>query len=173
MDSISDPQRVYIEEMGVLVERNGNQRSTGRVLATLMLSARPLTQEDLMRLLDLSRTSASVALSWLSRLGYVRQVSEPGDRKRYYQIRPDITERLVRLTFRHIRDELQLMKMAEAAADAGARARITQMREMSDFINARIETSFDEWCRSHAGVCESGSREPALAGLALEGQSRV
>jgi DNA-binding transcriptional regulator GbsR (MarR family) len=163
MKSISDQQRAYIEEMGLFVEQYGNQRSVGRVLAAIMISARPLTQEDLMRLLDLSRTSASVALRWLERLGYVQQMSTPGDRKRYYGLRPNIAEWLVRLTFRHIRDELRLIRMAESAAFPEARARLTRVREMTDFINRRLEEAFEEWCDSHDGDCDVEERKSTVA----------
>lgn len=163
MKPINDRQKTLVEEMGLFAERYGSQRNTGRVLAAVMISGRPLTQEDLMRMLDLSRTSASVALRWLERIGYVQPVSEPGDRKRYYRLRPDITEWMTRVTFRHIRDELRLWKMAEDAADPAARIPITRVCEMSDFLNQRLEAAIDEWCQSHEDACNPAQTASALA----------
>ncbi len=154
MESIDDRQKALIEEMGLFAERYGSQRNTGRVLAAVMISGRPLTQEDLMGMLNLSRTSASVALRWLERLGYVQTISEPGNRKRCYRPRSDMTAWMTRVTFRQIGDELRIWRMAEDVAHPAARAQIALVREMTDFINQRLETAFNDWCRSHEDVCD-------------------
>lgn len=147
MDSLSGPQWAYIEEMGQSTEQHGLQRSIGRVAGLLLISGSMLSQENIMNLLGLSRTSTSVALRWLERFGFVHQVCVTGDRRRYYQVRQDVADWMVRVSVRHIEDDLRLMSMAESVAEEGARERVGEAREMLEFLNGRIQKALAEWER--------------------------
>jgi DNA-binding transcriptional regulator GbsR (MarR family) len=145
MDSLTEQQMAYIEEMGASVEQVGLARSTGRVVGTLLIADGPLTQEDLMRLLGVSRTSTSVALHWLSQLGFIAQACVPGGRKRCYQMRPDIGDWMIRTSFRQMDEDLRLLIMAESVAEPGARGRIHEMREFYEYLHERMDAALTEW----------------------------
>jgi DNA-binding transcriptional regulator GbsR (MarR family) len=152
MDSLSEQQSAYVEEMGLFYERYGSQRSLGKLIGVLLIAEQPLSQEDLMRLLSLSRSSTSVALHWATEhLGFVERVSVPGDRKRYYQVRPDIIDWLAVDSFQRFEDALRVFTKAQALAEPGARQRLTLICELFGFFKERLEGALAEWREQSAG----------------------
>jgi DNA-binding transcriptional regulator GbsR (MarR family) len=150
MDPLNAQQQIYVEDMGLFFEEYGSQRSIGKVIGVLLLVEDPLSQEDLMRLLSLSRTSTSTALQWATEhLGFVERVSLPGDRKRYYHIRSEITEWLARSNYQRLADLQRLLVTAERLAGPRARARLAPMREFISFLTQRIEAALAEWEQTH------------------------
>jgi DNA-binding transcriptional regulator GbsR (MarR family) len=145
MDSLNLRQQSYVEDMGLFFEQYGSQRTMGKVVGLLLIAEQPLSQEGLMRLLNLSRTSASVTVRWAAQLGLVEQVSLSGDRKRYYQIRVDMAHWLVRASLQKLEEFLRLLSAAEGLADPNARGRLALMCELMSFLNKRMEAAFTEW----------------------------
>jgi len=146
MDPLTSLQQGYVEDMGLFFEDYGGQRSVGKVIGALLLADNPLSQDDLMSLLCLSRTSTSTALHWATEhLGFVERVSQPRDRKRYYQIRPEIIEWVVRDNYQRLEGLLKLLTIAEELARPGARDKLATLRDFISFLNERMETAFAEW----------------------------
>ena len=145
MESLNSQQQSYIEDAGLFYEQNGSQRTMGKVIGLLLIAEAPLSQEDLMRLLNLSRTSVSMAMRWAEHLGLVEQLSLPGDRKRYYQIQADVAAWMARSSFQELDELLRLLNMAERLAEPGARERLNTMRGLLDFLTERIQQAFAEW----------------------------
>jgi DNA-binding transcriptional regulator GbsR (MarR family) len=63
----------------------GQPRSLAEIYGLLFISAKPLSMDDLIERLQLSKGSASQGLRYLHTLGAVRTVYIPGDRKTYYE----------------------------------------------------------------------------------------
>ncbi len=80
-----------VECTGGLFQRVGLPRSTGQIYGLLYLSKTPLTLDDMVSLLGLSKGSASNGTRHLISLGAVRQVWVPGERKDYYESMGDIS----------------------------------------------------------------------------------
>lgn len=145
MNSLNPQQQSYVEDMGLFFEQYGSQRTMGKVIGLLLIAEQPLSQEDLMRLLNLSRTSASVTVRWSEHLGLVEQVSLPGDRKRYYRIRADMANWLARASLQKLEEFLRLLNTAERLADPNVQERLDLMCELMSFLNKRMEAAFTEW----------------------------
>src|SRR5688572_12934682 len=62
----------------------------GQIHALLMISPKPLTTEDMMDELEISRGNASMNIRALMDWGIVSKVSVPGDRKEYYKSEKDV-----------------------------------------------------------------------------------
>jgi DNA-binding transcriptional regulator GbsR (MarR family) len=62
----------------------------GQIHALLMISPKPLTTEDMMDELAISRGNASMNIRALMDWGIVSKVAVPGDRKEYYKSEKDI-----------------------------------------------------------------------------------
>lgn len=69
--------------------RLGLPRSLGQIYAALYLSPRPLSLQDLMDSLHISKGSASMSVRQLAAWGAVEQVWVKGDRRDFYQANPD------------------------------------------------------------------------------------
>ncbi len=76
---------------GNLFQRVGLPRSTGQIYGLLYLSKSPMTLDDIVSSLELSKGSASNGTRHLASLGAIRQVWVPGERKDYYESVGDIS----------------------------------------------------------------------------------
>ena len=156
----SEARQEMISGFGRLAQSLGLPRSMGQIYGLLYLSTKPLTLDDLVRLLSLSKGSASTGTRQLSSWGAVKQVWVPGDRRLYFEAVRDLGDLLrgayrdfVRPRFaaseRRMRDIKILMNKDLAEG------RLTQ--EEYDFCNDRV---------GHLSVFQS-----KLAGLAPMAES--
>ncbi len=81
-------QKLLIEEIGAGFDREGMSPVTGRVLALLMvMDKEQYTFDEIIEELEISKSSASVALKNLEIRGNVEHITLPGDRKRYFRLK--------------------------------------------------------------------------------------
>lgn len=81
-------QKLLVEEIGTRFDKEGFQPITGRVLALLMvMDKEQFTFDEIVEELNISKSSASIALRNLELRGHVEYVTLPGERKRYFRIK--------------------------------------------------------------------------------------
>ncbi len=83
------PQQIFIEKIGVRIEKMGYSPLSGRIFGALLLANPPhLTFDELCSLLSASKSSISNNLKILMRpdTGVVEYFTLPGERKRYFRI---------------------------------------------------------------------------------------
>ena len=80
-----------IESAGRLCQLLGLPRSTGQIYGLLYLSAKPLSLDDIVELLSISKASASTGTRQLTSLRAIRQVWVHGERRDHFEIEPDVT----------------------------------------------------------------------------------
>ena len=85
--------RDFIESMGRQFEEDGVPRIAGRLFGLLMVQVEPCSLDDVADLLQVSKGSASSNARLLEQLGIAERVTRAGDRRDYYRISPDISER--------------------------------------------------------------------------------
>jgi DNA-binding transcriptional regulator GbsR (MarR family) len=87
---MDDEQQRFVEDFGVMFEELGGGRMVGRVLGLLMIADPPqLPADDIAAALHASRGSISQATRILLQIGMIRRSSKPGERRDYFQLRPD------------------------------------------------------------------------------------
>lgn len=79
---------------GRIAHEFGFNRIAGEVLVTLYLTEGPASLDALEGELHLSKAAVSLAAAQLERMGLIRRVRKPGDRKRYYRSAEDIATAL-------------------------------------------------------------------------------
>ena len=79
--SLSKTRRDIIEAGGRLYQILGLPRSTGQIYGLLYLSTKPLSLDDMVTLLGISKASASTGAGQLTSWGAIRQVWIQGDRR--------------------------------------------------------------------------------------------
>jgi len=108
----------FVEEMGLMFENVGLPRMAGRIFGWLLISS-PQQQSsgELAEILQASKGSISSMTRLLIQLSLIERVSLPGDRRDYFQIKPNswshMTEqRLAQITaFRKLAEKgLELIK---------------------------------------------------------------
>jgi DNA-binding transcriptional regulator GbsR (MarR family) len=79
----------FIDLGGRSAQRLGLPRSLGQIYAALYLSPRPMSLQDLMDILEISKGNASTGVRQLKAWGALEQIWVRGDRRDYYQANPD------------------------------------------------------------------------------------
>ncbi|MCA9955025.1 MAG: hypothetical protein KC434_09915 [Anaerolineales bacterium] len=77
----------YVEDFGLYFEQFGLARTAGRMLGWLLVCDPPhQTMDELVEVLQVSKSSISTTSRLLMYIGLVSKVSFPGERKDYYRI---------------------------------------------------------------------------------------
>lgn len=79
----------FIEGMGQITEDEGFPRIAGRVFGLLLLASEEMNLDEIAGSLSVSRASVSTDARRLSDCGILERVTRKGDRRDYYQVRPD------------------------------------------------------------------------------------
>ena len=82
----------FIAHASNICRRLGLPRSWGQIYGVLFFSAEPLSLDDIVQRLGISKASASTGTRQLAAWGAIRQVWVPGDRRDYFEVVPDVTE---------------------------------------------------------------------------------
>ena len=79
-----------IDSAGRLSQLIGLPRSTGQIYGLLYLSPKPLSLDDIVELLGISKASASTGTRQLTSLRAIRQIWVLGERRDHFQAEPDV-----------------------------------------------------------------------------------
>lgn len=91
-DNIKKAQDIFLEKLSRLCEKFGINNITAQLYVILYFSNKPLSLDDMVEELQISKGSASVNIRVLERYGAVRRVWIKGSRKDYYEAEPDISK---------------------------------------------------------------------------------
>ncbi|HVS69658.1 MAG TPA: MarR family transcriptional regulator [Phycisphaerae bacterium] len=88
--AITAARREFVDLWGQMANHWGINRTMAQIHALLMISAEPLTAEQLMDELQISRGNVSMNLRDLINWGIVRRTSVPGDRRDFFITEADV-----------------------------------------------------------------------------------
>jgi DNA-binding transcriptional regulator GbsR (MarR family) len=129
--------RQFIERMGLTFERMGLARTFGRLFGLLMVADRPLSLDDMVERLDVSKASVSTNARACEESGLARRVGVRGDRKDYYEISPRAFEQVTakRVVAIHAMAGLAAEGLEAVGDDPSpARDRLTEMLDFYLFM---------------------------------------
>jgi DNA-binding transcriptional regulator GbsR (MarR family) len=104
---LTEAKSKFINSWGTLGSQWGINRTMSQVHALLMLSAKPLSTEDIMQQLNISRGNANMNLRALMDWGLVSKEYKQGDRKEYFLAGKDIWEIARKITAERRKRELE------------------------------------------------------------------
>jgi DNA-binding transcriptional regulator GbsR (MarR family) len=96
----------FIQTWGVLGSQWGINRTMAQVHALLLVSARPLSTDEVMEQLSISRGNANMNLRELMNWLLVEKTVIPGDRKEYYAAEKDMWRVATRIMYQRKKREL-------------------------------------------------------------------
>ncbi|MGD2069278.1 MAG: MarR family transcriptional regulator [Gemmatimonadota bacterium] len=145
-----EPSRAdFVEGMGLAFERDGLPRIAGRLLGLLLLSPEPRSLDDLAGTLSVSKSSASTNARLLSaRLGLLRRVSVPGDRRDYYEVAERVYGNLLESSVTRLERIRSLVSRAldrDAAGSREGEVRLEQMRAFCEHVLAALHHARESW----------------------------
>jgi DNA-binding transcriptional regulator GbsR (MarR family) len=130
-DDLREVHDSMLDGLGQLADYFGFSKVMGQLYGTLMLSPRPLSLDDMMDRLGISKASVSMNMRQLEHMGMVRQVWVRGGsgRRKYYEAETDFWQMITTLlSGREMRDVERAITIIE---DNSAHL-VDVMPEMSD-----------------------------------------
>src|SRR5260221_9407728 len=131
-----------LDGLGQLSDYFGYNRVMGKMYGALLLSPNPMSLDDLVNHLDVSKASVSMNKRTLENMGIAREVWVRGDRRKYYEAEPDFWKILTNvLGSRELREENQALNVLESYMD---KVRTTESsmpeedRELAQFYLQRM-----------------------------------
>jgi DNA-binding transcriptional regulator GbsR (MarR family) len=140
---VSDSERSFIEEVGVVFEQTGLPRMAGRLFGWLLISDPPYqSPSELAEVLRASKGSISTSIRLLTQNGFIERYVIPGSRHDHFQL----TEGSIKKLIQHGLE--QEIKMFRALSERGleltkalAPKRKTWLKEMQSRYSY-LETAF-------------------------------
>jgi DNA-binding transcriptional regulator GbsR (MarR family) len=106
---LTEAKQQFIQSWGVLGSQWGINRTMAQVHALLLISCKPLSTDDIMEELSISRGNANMNVRDLMNWGLVDKVIVPGDRKEYFNAEKDIWKVATRIMYQRKKRELDSM----------------------------------------------------------------
>jgi HTH-type transcriptional regulator, glycine betaine synthesis regulator len=136
-----------LDGLGQLADYFGYNKVMGKMYGALLLSPGPMSLDDMMEHLDVSKASVSMNLRMLENLGIVREVWVRGDRRKYYEAESDFWKILTNvLGSRELRDVNQALEVIEhniTNLGAALPTMSTSERELAEYYVGRIDQMKD------------------------------
>jgi len=139
---LKEAKEKFISTWGTLGSLWGINKAMAQIHALLFVAPKPLSMEDIMEELEISRGNASMNLRGLMDWGIVFKVNVPGERKEYFTSEKDVTELSRQIAKERSRRELQptmkiLQEVSNIEDDGSAEARefIKQTKAMHDLAD--------------------------------------
>ncbi len=134
-----EARQKLVQTWGQLSTQWGINRTMGQIHALLMISPEPLTTDDIMEELSISRGNVSMNLRSLVEWGVVHKVYKPGNRKEYYASEKDVWHMALQIARERKRRELdpmiQSLNALQIVDDADASAKeVEELNKMTEQI---------------------------------------
>src|SRR3989338_5938972 len=94
-ENLTNAQDVFLNEINQICSKFGLNNIMAQLYAILYLSDKPLSLDDMVDRLRISKGSASINIRALERYGAVRRVWIKGSRRDYYEAEADIVKVVV------------------------------------------------------------------------------
>jgi len=103
----NEAKEKFISTWGALGTLWGINKAMAQIHASLLISPEPLSMEDIMEQLGISRGNASMNLRHLMEWGIVYKTSKVGERKEYFSSEKDVSELARQIAKERSRREIQ------------------------------------------------------------------
>jgi len=145
---LPEARRKFIEAWGAFGSAWGISRTMAQVHALLLLATEPLSTDDVMEQLNISRGNANMNLRALIDWGLVSKVLKPGERKDHFEAEKDVWRIATQITRERKKRELEPMvkllseleRTEGASNDAKAFRKVTgDLKDLTSRIDAVLE----------------------------------
>jgi DNA-binding transcriptional regulator GbsR (MarR family) len=112
--NVTDSERSFIEEVGVVFEQTGLPRMVGRLFGWLLIAEPPYQSPgELAEVLHASKGSISTSVRLLAQMGFIERYVIPGSRHDHFRLSESAIKKLINHGLE------QEIKMFRALADRG------------------------------------------------------
>jgi DNA-binding transcriptional regulator GbsR (MarR family) len=133
--NLTEAKAKFIESWGVLGSQWGINRTMAQIHALLMVAAKPLSTEDIMEQLSVSRGNTNMNVRELIDWGLVQKVIIPGERKEYFSAEKDIWKVATLIMYQRKKRELDpMVKVLGQLSDIDADKRNPEVKAFTDTV---------------------------------------
>jgi DNA-binding MarR family transcriptional regulator len=145
---MNDSAQQFVERIGLHMEADGLPRSAGRIFGYLLLADTACSLDELAEILQVSKASVSTNARLLEQCGILERTCEPGDRRDFYQMRPDAWERMLHLARKRWKEMHALLIHAEGSLPddmVAARWRLHESARFHSLLVEELDTLIARW----------------------------
>ncbi len=133
---LAEAKEKFISSWGAFGTHWGINRTMAQIHALLLVSADPLSQDDLMEQLKVSRGNANMNIRELIDWGLVDRVIIPGERKEYFTAEKDIWKVATQIVKERKKRELNpMMKLLDNLDDIEGDKKDKHIKQFTDTVN--------------------------------------
>ncbi|MDA8336812.1 MAG: transcriptional regulator [Peptococcaceae bacterium] len=129
----------FIEKMGLYYENYGLPRIGGRILGLVLIADRPVSGEEIARLLRVSRSSVSTNLRLLLSFVFLEKVAVPVERSDYFAVSELAWRNTIKMRIEAYRNLQGIAEQGLAACDPDASSS-GRLLEMLRWVKALAES---------------------------------
>lgn len=144
---LTEAKNQFIQAWGTLGSKWGINRTMAQLHALLMVSPDPLSAEDLMSELNISRGNVNMNIRELMDWGLVEKIHKPGDRKEYFWAEKDIWKITKQVARERKKRELEpVLKVLEQVSNIEGDKKDKHVKAFVESINGikRMATNADK-----------------------------
>jgi DNA-binding transcriptional regulator GbsR (MarR family) len=132
---LTDAKQQFIHSWGVLGSQWGINRTMAQVHSLLLVASKPLSTDDIMEELSISRGNANMNIRDLMEWGLVDKVIVPGDRKEYFSAEKDIWKVATRIMYQRKKRELDpMLKVLNQLTDIEGDKRNAEVKAFTETV---------------------------------------
>ena len=134
---LNEAKQQFIQSWGVLGSQWGINRSMAQVHALLLIAGEPLSTDDIMKQLSISRGNANMNVRDLMDWGLVQKVIVAGDRKEYFSAEKDIWKVATLIMYQRKKRELDpMIKVLNQLSEVEGDRRNTEVKAFIEMIDS-------------------------------------
>ena len=132
---LKEAQKQFIASWGAFGTYWGINRTMAQIHALLMISPDPLSQEDIMEQLNISRGNVNMNIRDLVDWGLVDRVLKPGERKEYFSAEKDIWKVATQIVKERKKRELDpMLKLLDQLEDVEGDRKDKHIKQFTDTV---------------------------------------
>jgi len=133
---LAEAKQQFIASWGAFGTHWGINRTMAQIHALLMVSADPLSQDDIMEQLSVSRGNANMNIRELIDWGLVDRVIIPGERKEYFSAEKDIWKVATQIVKERKKRELNpMLKLLDQLGEVEGDKKDKHIKQFTDTVN--------------------------------------
>ena len=133
---LQEARQQFISNWGAFGTHWGINRTMAQIHALLMISPDPLTQDDIMAQLDISRGNTNMNIRELINWGLVDRVILHGERKEYFTAEKDIWKVVRQIVKERKKRELEpMLQLLDKLEDVEGDKRDKQVKAFTDLVS--------------------------------------
>jgi DNA-binding transcriptional regulator GbsR (MarR family) len=144
---LAEAKTQFIQAWGTLGSKWGINRTMAQLHALLMVSADPMSTEEMMDELNISRGNVNMNIRELMDWGLVEKIHKPGDRKEYFCAEKDIWVVTKQVAKERKKRELEpIIKVLEQISEVDGEKKDKNVKAFVDMIDdiKRMATNADK-----------------------------